>query len=492
MSLTRKTVRSAVWLLGSRAWTQVMNLTIGVTLARLLSPADYGLLGMVLVTTGLVGVLADLGLSAAVVQKQDLSQRELSGIFWFGLAVAGLVGGVIAAFSPWAAAFYGQPKVVRLMCVVALSFPITALGAVQGALVQKSMRFRAATLVHLGATLTAGLLALGAAWAGWQVWALVVQSLVTAGLGAAGLWCISDWRPDWTFARRDLARIWDFSLNLTGFQMVNYFARKADSFLIGRFLGPGPLGFYTLAYTLMVYPIANFISVAQGVLMPALSQVQSEPARAARAYIRACGYLAFLILPAMVGLALVAPEAVLLVYGPQWAETGQVLQILAWVGTFQPFVSLIGALFVARGLTRLFFWWGLGASAVTVLGFVIGLRWGIVGVASAYLTTEVLLTVCGMPWLYRQVEVGVKPLLRALAVPAAAAGGMGLAVFALRAGLLAGGESSPLVIVTACVGTGVVVYGALLWLLKGYFWSEVRDELGRIFGARLGGVSAEV
>ncbi|NBU09755.1 MAG: hypothetical protein EBS84_12170, partial [Proteobacteria bacterium] len=86
MSLTRKTVRSAVWLLGSRAWTQVMNLTIGVTLARLLSPADYGLLGMVLVTTGLVGVLADLGLSAAVVQKQDLSQRELSGIFWFGLA----------------------------------------------------------------------------------------------------------------------------------------------------------------------------------------------------------------------------------------------------------------------------------------------------------------------------------------------------------------------------------------------------------------------
>lgn len=469
-----------------------MNLTVGVALARLLTPADYGLLGMVMVTTGLVGVLADLGLSAAVVQKQDLSQRELSGIFWFGLVVAGLVGGVIAAVSPWAAALYHQPKVVPLMCVVALSFPIMALGAVQGAMVQKAMRFRAATVVHLVATLTAGLLALAAAWAGWQVWALVVQSLATAALGAAGLWCICDWRPDWTFARRDLVRIWDFSLNLMGFQLVNYFARKADSFLIGRFLGVGALGFYTLAYTLMLYPIANFISVAQGVMMPALAQVQSEPARGAGAYIRACGYLAFLILPTMVGLALVAPEAVLLVYGPRWAETGQVLQILAWVGTFQPFVSLIGALFVARGLTRLFFWWGLGASAVTVLGFVVGLKWGIIGVASAYLTTEVLLTVFGMPWLYRQVEVGVKPLLQALAVPAAAAGGMGLAVFALKAGLLAEGISTPLVIVTACVATGVVVYGILLWLLKGYFWSEFKGEFGRIFGARFGGVPAEV
>lgn len=469
-----------------------MNLTIGVALARLLTPADYGLLGMVMVTTGLVGVLADLGLSAAVVQKQDLSQRELSGIFWFGLVVAGLVGGVIAAVSPWAAALYGQPKVVPLMCVVALSFPIMALGAVQGALVQKAMRFRAATVVHLVATLTAGLLALAAAWAGWQVWALVVQSLVTAALGVVGVWRICDWRPDWTFARRDLARIWDFSLNLMGFQLVNYFARKADSFLIGRFLGAGALGFYTLAYTLMLYPISNFISVAQGVMMPALAQVQSEPARAAGAYIRACGYLAFLILPAMVGLALVAPEAVLLVYGPQWAETGQVLQILAWVGTFQPFVSLVGALFVARGLTRLFFWWGLGASAVTVLGFVVGLKWGIIGVASAYLTTEVMLTVFGMPWLYRQVEVGVKPLLQAMAVPAAAAGGMGLAVFALKAGVFTDGNSTPLVIVTACVVTGVVVYGTLLWLLKGYFWSDFQGEFGRIFGARLGAVTAEV
>ncbi|MEN9574425.1 MAG: hypothetical protein RL514_2280 [Verrucomicrobiota bacterium] len=469
-----------------------MNLTIGVALARLLTPADYGLLGMVMVTTGLVGVLADLGLSAAVVQKQDLSQRELSGIFWFGLVVAGLVGGVIAAVSPWAAALYGQPKVVPLMCVVALSFPIMALGAVQGALVQKAMRFRAATVVHLVATLTAGLLALAAAWAGWQVWALVVQSLVTAALGVVGVWRICDWRPDWTFARRDLARIWDFSLNLMGFQLVNYFARKADSFLIGRFLGAGALGFYTLAYTLMLYPISNFISVAQGVMMPALAQVQSEPARAAGAYIRACGYLAFLILPAMVGLALVAPEAVLLVYGPQWAETGQVLQILAWVGTFQPFVSLVGALFVARGLTRLFFWWGMGASAVTVLGFVVGLKWGIIGVASAYLTTEVLLTVFGMPWLYRQVEVGVKPLLQAMAVPAAAAGGMGVTVFVLKAGLFTEGISTPLVVVTACVVTGVVVYGTLLWLLKGYFWSEFKGEFGRIFGARLGAVTAEV
>lgn len=488
MSLTRKTVRGALWLVGGRAWSQVLNLTIGVALARLLSPADYGLMGMVMVVTGLVAILADLGLAAAVVQKQDLSQRELTGVFWLGHGLAWTVAGLIGALSPWVAMFYGQPQVEQLMWVLALTFPLTSLGTVHGALLQKELRFREGTLVQVSASLAGGVAGLAVAAAGWRVWALVAQSLVSAVVATAGVWWRSGWRPDWRFGRADLVRIWDFSLNLTGFQVVNYFARKADSFLIGRFVGAGALGNYTLAYTLMLYPISSLISVAQGVMMPALAQVQDDPERAARGYIRACGYLAFLILPTMVGLALVAPEAVMLVYGPQWVETGKVLQVLAWVGTFQPFVSLIGALVVARGLTRLFFWWGLGASAFTVTGFVVGVQWGMMGVAVAYLTTEVLLTVFGMPWLYGRVGVSVPALLRALAVPAVSAGVMGLGVSALKYGLAARGLTEPWEVLAACVPAGVAVYGGMLWLLRGHFWDSLRAEFGRVFGAAPVGV----
>src|SRR5207247_867984 len=132
-------------------------------------------------------------------------------------------------------------------------------------------------------------------------------------------------------------------------------------------------------------PISNLTSVAQGVLVPAMSQVQKEAKRVANAYIRACRYLAFLILPAMIGLALVAREAVVTIYGAKWDAAGRVLQILCWVGTFQPFESLLGTLFVARGFTRWFFWWGVVASVLTVAGFVVGLPWGIVGVVECYL-----------------------------------------------------------------------------------------------------------
>src|SRR6185369_6087850 len=150
-----------------------------------------------------------------------------------------------------------------LMCVVALSFPISAMSSVHYALLQKEMRFKDATKVHVVSSLAAGLLALLAAWAGWKVWALVVQTLSVSAFCVLGLWWFTKWRPSFQFAFRDLNRIWGFSLNLAGFQIVNYFGRNADNFLIGRFLGATQLGFYTLAYTLMVYPISNLTSVAQ-------------------------------------------------------------------------------------------------------------------------------------------------------------------------------------------------------------------------------------
>jgi PST family polysaccharide transporter len=439
---------------------------------------------MVTVITGLFGMLSNLGLSTAVIQKQDLSSKELSSVFWFNLGLASVVALLIAAGSPLAARFYSRPEIIPLMCVVVLSFPISALSSVQYALLQKELRFKDTTKIHVGSSLAGGLLALLGAWLGWKVWALVAQTLSTAAFGALGLWKLSAWRPGLRFAFKDLERIWGFSLNLTGFQIMNYFGRNADNFLIGRFLGATQLGFYTLAYTLMTYPIANLMSVAQGVLVPAMSQVQKEGQRVANAYIRSCRYLAFLILPAMVGLALVAREAVVAIYGPKWDDAGRVLQILCWVGTFQPFVSLVGALFVARGFTRWFFWWGAIASTLTVLGFVIGLRWGIIGVAFSYLITEGLLTIFGMPLLYRKVEVPVSQLLKALAVPALASVCMGVAVFALKMVLAANGVITPVVVFSACVPAGCVVYGVMLLLLKKYFWDDLKGEFGRIFAGR--------
>lgn len=456
-----------------------MTLTIGVTLARLLEPKDYGLLMMVTVVTALFGMVSDFGLSTAIVQRQDLPLSTLSTIYWFNLSVASGGAVLLAACSPWIAAFFSQPEIVSLMCIVVLTFPVSAAGAVQSALLQKALRFGVGTRIQVLSSLVAGLLALAAAWRGWGVWALVVQSLGTATVATVALWKLSDWRPRRHFDWQELSSLWAFSLNLMGFGFVNYFIRRADSFLVARYVGAGPLGFYTLAYTLMLYPISNLISVAQGVLIPALSQLQAEPQRIASAYIRACRLLAFLIFPAMIGLALVAREAVMAVYGPKWEETGKVLEILGWVGVFQPFDSLLGAVFVARGFTAWFFRWAVLACCVTVLGFMAGLPWGIIGVAKGYLATQVLLTVFGFPAQCRKVGIPLLPLFRAILVPLAASGCMGVGVAICRNVLTERGLGSSAVF-GGCVLAGMVTYASLLLLLRRFFWNELRREVSHL------------
>jgi O-antigen/teichoic acid export membrane protein len=483
-SLAGRTGKGALWLVGSRLWTQVMSLTVGVALARLLEPSDFGLLGMVLVVTGLFGMLSDMGLSTAVIQKQDLRPDEISSVFWFNLAVATVLSILLAAFSPLVANFYSQPRIVPIMCVLIISFPISALAAVQSALLRKAMRFGVITKIQVVSSLVSGLLALAAAFADWNVWALVLQQLLMASIGTAALWLVTDWRPVLRFSWRDLDRIWRFGMNLTGFQIVNYGARNADNFLIGRFLGATQLGYYNLAYMLMVYPISNLISVAQGVLLPAFSEVQSQRERLADAYIKTCRYLAFLILPIMCGLALVAREAVFTVYGEKWDNAGRVLEILCWVGTFQPFASLAGTVVIARGFARWFFWWGMIVSTISIFSFVIGLRWGIVGVAVSYLVAQSLITLIGMPIQYRKVDISVRHLLRALAMPGIATIVMCAVVLSIKTFVLHGETSSPGFRLCLCVLAGGASYAGFLFLMRNHFWGELRLDLARAFGSK--------
>ncbi len=481
-TLSRRAGRGVVWLVGSRAWSQILTLTIGVALARMLAPGDYGLLGMVTVLTGLLGRLSDLGLNTVVIQKQDLTSKDLSTVFWFNLGLASVVALLVVACSPLAARFYSQPKVVPVMCALALSFPISSLASVQYALLQKDMRFGDLTKIHVAGSLAAGILALLAAWVGAKVWALVLQTLALSLFAVVGLWIRSSWRPVRRFAAGDLRRVWSFSLNLTGHSLANYFARNADNFLVGRFLGAAQLGLYTLAYNLMVYPVANLSSVAQSVLIPAMSQVQHEPQRVANAFIRACRVMSFLVFPAMLGLALVAREAVVSIYGPKWDEAGKILQILCWVGIFQPFDSLTGTLFVARGFTGWFFWCGLVSSIITVAGFVIGLHWGLLGIAWSYLTSQMLLAFIGLPIQYRKLEVSLRRLLGGIAIPALAAAGMGAIVLITRTALYKTGLTPPIAVLTVCVSVGSLTYASLLFLLRKLFWNDLKAEFLRVFG----------
>jgi PST family polysaccharide transporter len=193
--------------------------------------------------------------------------------------------------------------------------------------------------------------------------------------------------------------------------------------------------------------------------------------------------LSFAILPVMAGLALVAREAVSAIYGDKWTGAGEVLAILSWVGVFQPFTSLAGTVVLARGYSRWFFWWGLIVSALNVASFVVGLHWGITGVAAAYLVVQLLIALIGMPVQYRKVDISVRRLLTAMAEPAAGTMVMIAAVLAVQFAL-AGRTMLPALRLGVMVAAGALAYVLVLFALRNFFWADLRSDLRRAFGSR--------
>ncbi|MBN1614995.1 MAG: MOP flippase family protein [Deltaproteobacteria bacterium] len=479
--LTHHTLKGITWLLGSRLWSQLLSLIIGIVLARLLRPEDYGLLGMAMIVVTFLGLFSDFGLTSAIIHEQNLDAEKLSSIFWFNLGAGLGIAALMAATSPVFASFFSQAKVVPILCALSLNFIAISLGTVPSALFQKALRFDIITKINATSSLIGGCLGIAAATAGCGVWSLVLQVLGTSLLGLFFLWVLSSWRPRMRFVWADLDSILKFSSNFLGAQMINYLARHADYLLIGRFLGPAALGNYTLAYNLMLFPINNLTGVIQQGMFPALARIKDKPRSIAHAYIKSCRYQAFIIIPAMSGLALVAPEAVSTIYGAKWTDAGPVLALLSWVAVFQPFASLAGVVLLAQGFTDWLFKWSLIVTPVIIAGFAIGLSWGIVGVAAGYLIVQILLAVIAQPLMFRKAGIPTGQLLASLAVPAVASAVMAVAVYLARKALLdISGISAP-IILTVCVATGVLVYGVALLALKDHFWTEFKRDYIQIF-----------
>jgi PST family polysaccharide transporter len=178
-----------------------------------------------------------------------------------------------------------------------------------------------------------------------------------------------------------------YGLHLTGFNAVNYWARNMDNLLIGKYLGPTPLGFYNLAYNILLFPLGNISSVIGRVMFPALSSIQNDKSLVRDSYIKANRYIAFLTFPMMTGLFILAPQFIHIVFGQKWTRSIFLMQILCLVGLMQSIATNIGWIYNSQGRTDIQFRWGIFSTLIIVCSFVIGLRWDVEGVTIAYALT---------------------------------------------------------------------------------------------------------
>jgi PST family polysaccharide transporter len=231
------------------------------------------------------------------------------------------------------------------------------------------------------------------AFNGFGVWSLVFQVLIYSFISTVLIIILSKWRPRFHFSVTDIKSISGFSINLVGFNIINYFARNGDYFLIGKFLGDRELGHYYLAYRIMLYPIRNITAVISRVLYPSYSQIQNDNVKIGRVFTRTTNSIAFLTFPMMAGIAAVSFIFTEIFFSGSWDTelVAYLILILAPVGALQSVISSVGNIYKIKSRTDWMFRWSIFATALTLSGFVIGLKWGVVGVAMSYLITNILL-----------------------------------------------------------------------------------------------------
>jgi O-antigen/teichoic acid export membrane protein len=428
-----------------------------------LTPEDYGLVGMARLAIGLIAIFRELGTTAAIIQRKQLTQEFLSSIFWANMALAGVTFTLAIATSPLLALFFHQPRIGPIVRLLAGGFLLSSLASVPSALLTRDMSFRRVMMIEIGAAAFATALAVVMALRGAGVWSLVISSLASTCVTTVFLWRSCPWRPKWVVSWKELRSIASYSLNLSGFNLVNYFSRNADNTIVGRYLGAYQLGFYQVAYNLMLYAVQNISQVMGRVLFPVFAKVQDDNARFRQAYTKAVSTIAVITFPMMAGVMAVADPFVATVLGEKWHPVASLLIILAPVGLMQSVITTVGNIYYAKGRADWLFRWGLFATAVSVGSFFAGLPWGIRGVAVAYLIVNLLLVYPTFAVPFRLIDLKMKDFLRPL-WPILGFSMMMLAVVRVLGFLLR--FQKPAGQLAALVPVGVLVYCSLLLLVR--------------------------
>ena len=464
-NLRARTLSGLGWSGAAQVARQVLQFFIGVILARLLSPREFGLIGMIIIFTGFANLFSDLGLGAALIQKLDIEQRHLSSVFWVNIAVGIILTGIVVVAAPLISTFYDEPALRVLTMVIALNFFIGSFNVVQNALLRKNMDFQRLARIEIAAGFLAGVLAISMALLGLGVWSLVAQSLMFTAVSVVMMWQISAWRPALSLDTGALKELMGFSSNLLGFNLFNYWIRNFDNILIGKFIGSSALGIYARAYSLMLLPVSQISSVVSRVMFPALSTIQDDTERVKQIYLRSTRTIAFVTFPMMIGLLVVAKPFILSVYGDKWQEVIPILQIFCLTGMGQSVGTTVGWIYTSQGRTDIMLKWGIFSGIVYIISFVIGLRWGVIGVAVAYVLSGYILlwypawTIPG-----RLINLRFSEMIKNLSGPFYCAVAMGVFVWIL--GLFLPVSWSQWVYLAILVPLGIMLYIAMMHLFK--------------------------
>jgi O-antigen/teichoic acid export membrane protein len=366
-----------------------VQLMVMILLARLLTPADFGLIAMLLVFTTVAALLVDSGFGTALVQKQRTSDDDETTVFLSGLAISVLVGGALWLAAPVIAAFYAQPRLVPLTRLLVWVLPLSAFAAVPDALLTQRLDFRARAKAEIIASLCSGTLAVILAWLGFGVWSLAWQSIAAIGMRAMMLWLFSRWRPRGHFRTVSFRGLFGFGSYMLMANLLDTLSVRVQALLIGKFFDSRTLGYYTLAQNTQQAPALLMSGVLNRVGLPIFTIVSKQPGKMVDALRRSLRIALFVFVPCMIGIAVTAKSLVIVLYGARWLSSAPVLSVLALSAVFWPTHLLYVAAVNATGRSHSSFRLALVKRTITLALVVASGPFGPMTVAWAVLASSI-------------------------------------------------------------------------------------------------------
>ena len=464
-SLERRAARGLTWTLIDTWGTQILGLIVFAILTNLLLPDQFGLVALAAVFVSFAQLFVDQGLGDALIQRKSVSRSQIDTAFWVALGTGTLLTALGIVLAGPISTLLNQPDLAPILQVLSFVFVLVALSSIQTALLRREMRFRGLAIRRLAAVAVGGTVGVVMAMSNFGAWALVGQQLAAAATTVVTLWSVSPWRPGLQVERADFRALFAFGINVVGSDILTFLSRNVDRLLIGAILGTTQLGFYAVAYRILDTSQNLLVSFARKLAFPIFAQLQSDVTRLRRAYGRVTRALSVVMLPGYIGLALVAQEAIVVIFGDKWAASGPVAATLFLIGPVLSIQLFTGALLNGVGHPEITFRIRLVTTVVNVLGFFIAVFafQSILAVAAAFVIRGYLVMPLILWATAKYAHVDRRSQLVALRGPLIATGLMAVAVIAVKLLLLGQLPTWQLLLIE--VATGVVSFVLALILV---------------------------
>ncbi len=472
--LNRKVLGGVAWTAAAKILGQVIAWSCTIFVARLLEPTDYGLIGMSGVFIGFVQLITEMGLANAVVFLRTLSRQQIAQLNGLALGVSLAAMAFSVAAAPFVASFYGEPRLVLIIIVASLSFLIMGLRAIPYGLMERAMDFRYLALLEIGQTAVTGPLTLFLAWKGHGYWSLVIGVLAGHAFGTA----VMVLRDPRGFAIPRVAALGEairLSYHIVVARVAWYAYSNADYAVVGRRMGADPLGAYTLAFTVASAPVDKITALLVRVTRPAFAAVQEHPAEVKHVFLSTSAALAFITIPASVGLAVLAPDLVPFAFGDKWTAAVLPLMLLSLATPIRSLAPLLPLILNATGDSRFAMLINLAALAVMPLTFLAASFVGLGAVAAVWVLIYPLLVLPAARRVGRRIGLTGREYLAATGPPGLGALVMGGLVLAVRTALPADWPAA--VRIALLVGLGVTIFTAVMFI---FFRSRTIEYLGAL------------